>query len=519
MLKMIIADDEPLITNGIKVLVDWEQLGINIIGEYQDGKSALYGIMTLRPEIAILDISMPGMTGIDILKELKSAGVTTRVIFLSGFQDFEFAREAIQYGVTEYLLKPVKKDSLIDAIWKCINYYKQIAAKQTLDNPLYMTNKLASQFSSYEEEKQEMPTEVYGQLVEVEQTTYIPVAVDIIGYRKKEAMEQKLVQFSVFGCIEDYLKENGCGIIFYQKEQICIIFKGQNKEDAYQSLTEIQKVIQTTTKHQMGFVMGACVSEMRMIPNAFRECVQKLPYFFFCQHLPNLILNSEKEVFHKKGDSQDLTENRNNIINQLFLRDENKLEAELNRFEKSVCNIADGNREIAIYQYLHCIRAIEEHFETMGIKEYADEMENLMEQVRKAHDYSELVDFFKTAVNHYFESLSLAVKNNDNKVIVIAKNYMEEHYSENISLTVLANYIHMNPIYFSTYFKKQTGENFKDYLNQVRMKHAVELLITTDVKSYEIAEKVGFRDSRYFVELFQRMYGKTPLAYRKELSK
>ena len=118
MIRLILADDEPVILRGIKKLVDWERMGISVVGEYEDGRSAMEGILGLKPDIALLDINMPGMDGIEILKNIRRLELGTKVIFVSGFQDFEYARNALTYGAVEYLLKPVILEELIHAIGK-----------------------------------------------------------------------------------------------------------------------------------------------------------------------------------------------------------------------------------------------------------------------------------------------------------------------------------------------------------------------------------------------------------------
>ena len=130
MLRMILADDEPIITRGIQKLVDWNSLGIEVAGEYEDGKAALDGIVSLKPEIALLDVSMPRKTGIDILKEVCLLGIDTQIIFISGFQEFRYAKDALKYGAAGYLLKPVIKDELIAAIEGCIARRKDRYTKE-----------------------------------------------------------------------------------------------------------------------------------------------------------------------------------------------------------------------------------------------------------------------------------------------------------------------------------------------------------------------------------------------------
>lgn len=120
MIRMILADDEPIITRGIQKLVDWNSLGILVAGEYADGREALDGIIKEKPDIALLDIFMPRMTGIEILREINMLGLPTKVIFISGFQDFQYAKDALRYGAVDYLLKPVVRDELMNAVGNCL---------------------------------------------------------------------------------------------------------------------------------------------------------------------------------------------------------------------------------------------------------------------------------------------------------------------------------------------------------------------------------------------------------------
>ncbi|HBA63838.1 MAG TPA: DNA-binding response regulator, partial [Lachnospiraceae bacterium] len=116
MIRMIIADDEPMIIRGIQNLLDWKKLGIEIVGTYSDGEAVLDGILSLKPDIALLDIAMPGKTGIEILKEMKKLGSTTGVIFISGYQNFSYAQDAVKYGAADYILKPILEAELESAL-------------------------------------------------------------------------------------------------------------------------------------------------------------------------------------------------------------------------------------------------------------------------------------------------------------------------------------------------------------------------------------------------------------------
>ena len=141
----------------------------------------------------------------------------------------------------------------------------------------------------------------------------------------------------------------------------------------------------------------------------------------------------------------------------------------------------------------------------------------LLKKGRACEDYGQMKAFFLEYLEGYLKHFREMMESSEKKDIVYAKAYIEEHYQENLSLEVLAGIVHMNPYYFSSFFKKHAGENFKDYVNKVRISHAVSLLLSTDKKTYEIAMETGFRDARSFSEVFSRIYGETPSSYKKRV--
>ena len=209
MIRMILADDEPVITRGIRKLIDWESLGIEIIGEYEDGRRALEAIVREKPDIALLDISMPGLSGVEILKECRAMGNDVAVTFISGFQDFEYAKAALRYGAVEYLLKPVIREELLKAIEKSISAMgrEESAGRISL--------------------KEDGPNTAidYVFLMESEDIGYVPVYADIIYNKEENDQMKKLVRFSLFSFLEEYLNETGQGIVFQKNDKIAIVLK------------------------------------------------------------------------------------------------------------------------------------------------------------------------------------------------------------------------------------------------------------------------------------------------------
>ena len=154
----------------------------------------------------------------------------------------------------------------------------------------------------------------------------------------------------------------------------------------------------------------------------------------------------------------------------------------------------------------------------MGITADFD-MKELLEKGRNVEDFEEMSQVYKQYYLQCYEMVVEAAGRNENKPVLEAKKYIDEHYQENLSLDILADLIHMNAYYFSSYFKKNTGMNFKEYLNEVRLKYAVSLLISSDKNVSEIAGEVGFCDVRSFTKAFHKKYDDTPGNYKKRILK
>lgn len=290
MLRMILADDEPVITRGIRKLLNWKTLGIEITGEYEDGRGALEAIVREKPDIALLDISMPGMSGVEILKECRALGNKVAVIFISGFQDFEYAKAALQYGAVDYLLKPVIREELLKAIEKSVA----------------LTGKEAAELSGEVQTEDEAIN--YGLLVENEESGYAPVYVDLVYYREENEQMRKLVHFSLFSFLEEYLNETGQGIVFQKSGRIAVVLKGIGQSDhdngngtAREIVEEIWEESVRATGHTVFYVIGDVVRSMSEIPGMFRQCLDRGGYLFFADKMTVPILNLHDRVFHGKG--------------------------------------------------------------------------------------------------------------------------------------------------------------------------------------------------------------------------
>lgn len=503
MVKLILADDEPVILRGIKKLVDWEKLGISIVGEYEEGISAMEGILSLKPEIALLDINMPGMDGIEILKNIRRLELTTKVIFISGFQDFEYARNAITYGAVEYLLKPVILEELIHAIGKAVQI---------------LSGGEVSEFRENKERVLEESETFSGvQAGTLEETTYLPVLADILFDGSEDPQVKRLLYFSFQSFLEEYLSEKDLGILFTKNNDIVMVFKGMNVEVVREELYALWERTSKIMEKKTAFIIGCLADSMSRIPREYDRCLEMKRYLFFVEQIYMPILCVGEPVFLRKTGTKEISQVRDQMIEGVFAQDEESFFKAFERFSRVLCIASDGRREDACYYFCSSVRRMEEKMHAMNLKGREPDMGELLKQGRSCQNYEQMKVFFREYLEGYLSLLRDMMESSEKKDIVYAKAYIEEHYKENLSLEVLAGIVHMNPYYFSSFFKKQAGENFKDYVNKVRISHAVPLLLSTDMKAYEIAMETGFRDARAFTEVFSRIYGETPSSYKKRV--
>lgn len=498
MLRMVIADDEPVIIRGIQKLISWERLGIEIVAAYEDGQSALNGILSLQPDIALMDISMPGKTGIEILKELKAMEIPTKVIFISGYQNFTYAKDAIHYGAVDYLLKPVIEEELLRTLEKCRMQIDGIPELPQADTPRPKTGG-------------KIPFECLA-----EPPGYLTACVEILFGRESEA-ERQLIRFSVRSFLDKRLRVGDRGIVFEKDGVTAIILNGDDKAEGKHLLIQLAAEAERERRQRLGLAVGKVVSFMNELPEQYQACRNLLDYFYFAPYLPSLILDVEEPVFQAGMTPKSLHRLISAMIQDVVRQDHIRWNKDMEDLFRSACVLADGRREDACFYLCSSLSRLDTGFLAAGLPGGMLDTGAILQQSREKTSYQELTDYFRTFFTACEERVRAQKPDAEKPDIVKAQEYINAHYAENLTLEILAGEIHMNPYYFSAFFKKQAGKNFKDYLNEVRLKHAVALLLSSDKMAYEIAAEVGYRDSRAFSDAFQKYFGETPSNYKKRL--
>lgn len=527
MLKAIIVDDENYIRQGLRILIDWQKEGISIVGEASNGKQAIRLVELHKPDLILLDIKMPVMDGLDFLEYLRNTmHFNTHVIILSGYADFTFAQKAMKFNVKQYVLKPVEENELLKALSD---------VKEEIENEKNLRYK--SQIS-YQTRKSMIIKDILSDKIsvspELTNSGLFNVAGGseffclIIHVQKKWYSSYKnlsINQQRIGGEIEiitnvlnkadisdfvDLFEYNGWWGLFIDYRKM--VHKGLLTD---QFLNNIKNILIEGYSRRVQLFMGKIVQDFPAnIKTAYESACETIKLSFYeynriiykYDEMKSSILNNYEEVIFT-GDILDLVMNFN--ITEIKLKMEN-IFARLakKRIDPEVIKI---RLNYLVHKIADAISEIDGSYDR-----------NLERYLVYNVNYTEInADELKEMATNFCINSALYIKNlkevSKYGVAYRIKNFIDDHYSEDITLTYLADKFYMNSVYLGQMFKKMYNKKFNDYLNEVRIKEAKKLLKFTELKIYEVSEKVGFKKPEYFSKKFEELTGLSPSQFRESL--
>lgn len=516
--SVILIDDETVILQGLKKLIDWDSLDISIVGEAQNGAEGLKLIEELTPDIAVSDIAMPGLTGIDMLREIHERNLHVKTIFLSGYQEFSYAREAVRYGAVDYLLKPVSPQDLRQVILRTLEQLraedsvhilkKNDSRPELLFQNILRENGCRSRLGDFLSSLGAWETSPGAACA----------ALRIVMKNIREKEENKnLTCFSIYEFIRQYLEETKAGIMIKRDSSTCYLLlpSDHDRELLHRHCRSLRARIQKRYDADIIIGIGCWTDREGQLSYQYQTARFALELYYFEKKAFIDYEEISQDYTHSLEEYQALIRNiRQDMIMGLHPQEH---VAQILSAVKLAGNIHYGNKNAVISC---CIQLTGEIFATLQECDLtgegaAEEQAQFLEDLQKKPTFQLLLSCFEDYYRRVFLKIQLLARHRSSSEIVRIKEYIREHFKENITLEEIAGYIGMNPAYLSVFFKKETGQNFKTYLTQIRMTEAIRLLNQTDMKSYQLAEAVGYRDAKQFREKFKELYGVSPQQYKK----
>ena len=530
MLKLMIVDDEAVIRTGIRTCLNWESMKIDVVGEAGNGRDALNRALLLVPDIVITDIKMPIINGIEFSRRLLEKRPATKIVFLTGYSDYEYMKQAIRLGIKDYLLKPVHVPDLEKMIQKlCMEIMQEQsdmrrgnAEKQLLTAKLpILRGDCLSRFMANQLSEINFFKEANKLGLELSQGPFVAIALEIDEYRR--VLSQKGYdyepRFVVQNVAEKILSEIGVakfGYLFSEGDLLGIMNLGNtNIEDVAECCRQIQFFIYRNFFFTITVAIGAKAlspGELKSSCSAACETLERKVYagknqiLYFDDELKNI---ERTAILLKKEDEDDIRE-------ALSMRNGLKVQKILDGiFLKYLGQISYSGRSVQQFGMLLLMLALQMLSEENMSKEAIGDTSVLLDELNQNETVEEMRIFIKNFYYRAMQVLNTQDSGQYSKIVRDGIRYMKENFAKAIQIRDVAEAVHVTPNYFSKVFKQETGENFTEQLNKYRIEKAKELITQQgEIKIYEIAEMVGFRDYKYFTFIFKKYTGYTPFIYR-----
>lgn len=525
MLKVFLTEDESIVREGLRDNIPWEQYGFVFAGEASDGEMALPMIRKIKPDILITDIKMPFMDGLAFSRFVRKELPNTKIIIISGYDDFEYARQAIELQVDQYLLKPITKVSMIRALELT---RRRIEEEQEQQNFLNKFNQEAQEYEYYSRriffeklmEGSMSVEEIYEQAARLEIDLDAPSyniilftlqpQVAMTTYSESIAnLQDELIQY--FLRWPEYILFR-CNLMSY-----AVLIKGSPERQEELTNRCVDNIERRCTVAKASFDWYVAIGKPTMRLSGLPQCFAEANHILAFRHLmPNQhVLSSEMiEAYQSQAHSYDLIDNGSfePMVIRSFIQ--SGLEKEIDDFVEDFF----GNLGTAVNSLIF------RHYLTLGVRINAmaaihslgydsDILAKKLPPVEP--EMPDLKGYFSDILHAAIELRDSESQKQNSNIIENALKFIDQNYAdENISLNVVAKAINISANYLSAVFSQKMGISFVEYLTQKRMAKAKHLLRKSNKRSGEIAYEVGYKDPRYFSFVFKKTQGCTPRDYR-----
>ncbi len=532
MIKVFLVEDEMVIRNAIKNSIDWEREGYEFAGEAGDGELAYPMILREKPDILITDIKMPFMDGLELSAAVKKELPEIKILILSGYNDFEYAKTAITIGVTDYLLKPVSAEMLLESL----GGIREMIQKESRNKELLIKYQEEMQENVEKQKREALRKIITGQLSALEalelgrgisldlgQPFQSFLLFKIMFFEMDKTHQEETIR--AFILIEEMFK--GLQNTFYFErgmEGWALLLSGDTQEELDHTREEVISQIEEGMKKVPSFrYFGGCGSvatRVSDLPGAFRDAEKSFSYRFTAKADQIVRWRVEEQTGEPAIEMSEIAsveESRELIESFLRRGTTEEVESFVNAYLESLSpNYLESEmmRQYLIMDIHVSMAAFGEKINLDGnaINEAIGDLSLRIKNTNGKEDLRENLGFALKAF------LNLRDAQGDRKyqeMIARAQDHILTHYmTAEISLNTVAKEVGMSPSYFSSIFSQEVGQTFVEYLTETRMEKAKELLLCTSMKTSDIGYQVGYKDSHYFSYIFKKFNGTTPKEFR-----
>lgn len=534
MYKVLLVDDEALIREAISENIPWEELGFELTASCENGREAMERMEKAAPDLLLTDICMPYVDGIELARYVHEHYPDTKTVIISGYDEFEYAKQAVRYQVMEYILKPVTPSELMEVLLRAKESLDEVSAKTRTLKKLqgaYISNRpfLRGRFlnsllkgsegpGGLEEKMEELEIALPGPFFNTAIVEGDDLSPFLDQYRD---VRDELALFAICNITQELIENRRRGVAFQNmEEKTVIIFCSDTREQMHWQMEEALKEIQTTIKEllliETTIAVGQVVSDIRWLYQSYESAGETMEQKFLKGG--DCVLWQEPLEEPQTSVPIDVSKWAARVVHGIKSGSEETIEICIREFAQEIRDsFVNRNRSIIYMQNLLLT--------VIGTANLIKEKEVIIVEEEKTflnriYDYEHLTDMAAdvTAICvHISKLLGEQRDSYGKKQALMALDYIKENYmNSEVNLNSVCSHLAISTSYFSTLFKSCTGETFIESLTKKRMEEAKKLLENTSMKTYEVAREVGFSDPHYFSIAFKKATGRTPTEYARE---
>ena len=536
--NILIVDDEQLIRQGLRARIEYLGIDVDEIFEAENGLMALRLQEEHPIDVVITDIRMQDMDGLELIQEMQKKNNQIKFVVLSGYAEFSYAETAIRLGVKAYLLKPVSNDDLKAAFDKA---YKEMEQTASVRQEVQMKKRMDREKQVYQQEKalnalfssQEAGAVTREQLCKLcgydekmwaggaESVLYLAILhinKESFEHQRFRPVDHELVRFMIRNIFEEI--QAPCEKLLVNSlsdtRQMYGIFIGDDKKKLRMEVERIYLRMRSVLEKKMGIYLTIGVSRCRSQLEGKETSEAR-------QALKQRIIYGKANIYFYE-DIRILGE-QEFPVSQLHLLEQYIEHNEIFKVKNLVQEIFSeelvkkyGSAYLRI-MWIRILNLLLHHYERRGRN--AAEIEKMLQNYNLLDRIQSLQEIRQKIIEMVMECVSTesVADANARSKIQMAIGYIQEHFAENLTVNVLAEHYGMSPNYFSSMFKKEMSRSAVNYITELRINQARELLYHSELSVVDISKKVGYEDSQYFFRVFKKYLGMTPLQYREESRK
>ncbi|MFC0216586.1 helix-turn-helix domain-containing protein [Paenibacillus chartarius] len=523
MYRAVLVDDEIYDLEGLRVLIPWEELGVQVVFSGEKPLAALQYMENHDIDILVTDIKMPVLTGLDLSRKALEKNPNVKTVFISGYSDFEYAKQAMHLKADGYILKPVDDNEIIEVMQKVVQELeaqedqKTLAAARLVESYDFIKNGFVQHLLEGDVEPQKLRAFLAEYPLEVQGGKAIAALVEIddalwrYGQEEDGGIQGAEAELQSIGSI---IEARGLGLwCKYTHSQLGLLYTA----DPSLAEAELQELIhEIRSRHAFTVTVsfGEPADFPEGIPHSFRQVKERIGYKMFIGK--NRLIPPSASKLKMAEDAKDIQ----TILEATF-------KAMTNYGLVAICDCVDDLFEtvsafenpVKVHNFsIHIASKLETYLNQLN-ESFASllgwKMEHL-DLIRRFETIEDIKSWFRRTLFEIAERLFIRRNGKNRRLIEQIEKYVQEHLAEEITLKEVANYFSYSPNHLGYLFREHSGETFNDYVVKMRMEMAMKLLKDPRYKIYEVSERVGYKSLAYFSRLFREHMGMTPGDFRKQ---